>query len=164
MLPLLRCKTIDPIGILNILPYKTNVTLQTLELFSAYARFYNAAASLPSRIPLTASLAIKIKHAYSKPKLKESNVAKQKSKLLSEQNSLISFFFSSFLFLLSFLFLSFLLFSFLYIFMSIFLSMFFSFPLLSLSFSKYLLFSISFLLSKTKKKIPNKFYAIYLPL
>ena len=34
------------IGISGILPYNRNVTLQTLELFSVYARLYNAAASL----------------------------------------------------------------------------------------------------------------------
>ena len=33
------------IGILGILPYNRNVTLQTFELFSPYARLYNAAAS-----------------------------------------------------------------------------------------------------------------------
>ena len=38
------------IGILGILPYKRNVTLQTFELFSAYARLYNAAASPASRL------------------------------------------------------------------------------------------------------------------
>ena len=38
------------IGILGILPYNRNVTLQTLELFSAYARLYKAAASPASRL------------------------------------------------------------------------------------------------------------------
>ena len=38
------------IGILGMLPYNRNVTLQTFELFSAYARLYNAAASPSSRL------------------------------------------------------------------------------------------------------------------
>ena len=38
------------IGISGILPYNRNVTLQTLELLSAYARLYNAAASPASRL------------------------------------------------------------------------------------------------------------------
>ena len=46
------------IGISGILPYNRNVTLQTLELFSAYAQLYNAAASPASRLRLAASLAI----------------------------------------------------------------------------------------------------------
>ena len=48
------------IGILGILPYNRNVTLQTLELFSAYARLYNAAASPASRLRLAGSLAIRL--------------------------------------------------------------------------------------------------------
>ena len=40
------------IGISGILPYNRNVTLQTLELFSAYARLYNAAASPALRLRL----------------------------------------------------------------------------------------------------------------
>ena len=48
------------IGILGILRYNRNLTLQTFELFSAYARFYNAAASLASRLRSAGSLAIKI--------------------------------------------------------------------------------------------------------
>ena len=47
------------IGISGILPYNKNVTLQTLELFSAYARLYNAAASPASRLRSAGSLAIK---------------------------------------------------------------------------------------------------------
>ena len=46
------------IGILGILPYNRNVTLQTLELFSVYARLYNAAASPVSRLQSAGSLAI----------------------------------------------------------------------------------------------------------
>ena len=46
------------IGILGILPYNRNVTLQTLELFSVYARLYNAAASPASRLRSAGSLAI----------------------------------------------------------------------------------------------------------
>ena len=46
------------IGISGILPYNRNVTLQTLELFSAYARLYNAAASPTSRLRSAVSLAI----------------------------------------------------------------------------------------------------------
>ena len=46
------------IGISGILPYNRNVTLQTLELFSAYTRLYNAAASPASRLRLAGSLAI----------------------------------------------------------------------------------------------------------
>ena len=42
--------TIFHSGILGILPYNRNVTLQTFELFSAYARLYNAAASPASRL------------------------------------------------------------------------------------------------------------------
>ena len=45
------------IGISGILPYNRNVTLQTLELFSAYARLYNAAASPASRLRSAGSLA-----------------------------------------------------------------------------------------------------------
>ena len=45
------------IGISGILPYNRNVTLQTLELFSAYARFYNAAASPASCLRSAVSLA-----------------------------------------------------------------------------------------------------------
>ena len=51
------------IGISGILPYNGNVTLQTLKLFSAYARLYNAAASLASRLRSAVSLA-KILHKY----------------------------------------------------------------------------------------------------
>ena len=40
----------------GILPYNRNVTLQTLELFSAYARLYNAAASPASRLHSAGSL------------------------------------------------------------------------------------------------------------
>ena len=54
------------VGNWNNLPYKPNVTLQTLEHFSAYERLYNAAASLPSRIGSTPSLAIKMKHTKNK--------------------------------------------------------------------------------------------------
>ena len=46
------------IGISGILPYNRNVTLQTLEIFSAYARLYNAAASPASRLRSAGSLAI----------------------------------------------------------------------------------------------------------
>ena len=46
------------IGISGILPYNRNVTLQTLELFSAYARLYNAAASPTSRLRSAGSLAM----------------------------------------------------------------------------------------------------------
>ena len=38
------------IGISGILPYNRNVTLQTLELFSAYAWLYNGATSPASRL------------------------------------------------------------------------------------------------------------------
>ena len=52
------------IGISGILPYNRNVTLQTLQLFSAYARLYNAAASPASRLRSAAcsaaSLAIRL--------------------------------------------------------------------------------------------------------
>ena len=47
------------IGISGILPYNRNVTLKTLEPFSAYARLYNAAASPASRLRSAGSLAIK---------------------------------------------------------------------------------------------------------
>ena len=47
------------IGILGILPYNRNVTLQAFELFSAYARLYNAAASPASRLRSAGSLATK---------------------------------------------------------------------------------------------------------
>ena len=59
-LPLVRCKTIDPyvIGISGILPYNRNVTLKALELFSAYARLYNAADSPASRLRSAGSLAM----------------------------------------------------------------------------------------------------------
>ena len=46
------------IGISGILPYNRNVTLQTLELFSAYVRPYNAAASPASRLRSAGTLAI----------------------------------------------------------------------------------------------------------
>ena len=46
------------IGISGILPYNRNVTLQTLELFSAFARLYNAAASPASHLCSAGSLAI----------------------------------------------------------------------------------------------------------
>ena len=46
------------IGISGILPYSRNVTLQTLELFSAYAQLYNAATSPASRLRSAGSLAI----------------------------------------------------------------------------------------------------------
>ena len=46
------------IGILGILPYNRNVTLQAFELFSTYARLYNAAASPASRLRSAGSLAI----------------------------------------------------------------------------------------------------------
>ena len=46
------------IGILGILPYNRNVTLQAFKLFSAYARLYNAATSPASRLRLAGSLAI----------------------------------------------------------------------------------------------------------
>ena len=46
------------IGISGILPYNRNVTLQTLELFPAYVRLYNAAASPASRLRSAGSLAI----------------------------------------------------------------------------------------------------------
>ena len=48
------------IGISGILPYNRNVTLQTLELFSACARLYNAAASPASRLRSAVSLAISL--------------------------------------------------------------------------------------------------------
>ena len=52
------------IGISGILPCNRNVTLQALELFSAYARLYNAAASPASRLRSAAcsaaSLAIRL--------------------------------------------------------------------------------------------------------
>ena len=41
-----------------MLPYNRNVTLQAFELFSAYARLYNAAASPASRLRSAGSLAI----------------------------------------------------------------------------------------------------------
>ena len=44
--------------VIGILPYNRNVTLQALELFSAYARLYNAAASPTSRLRSAGSLAI----------------------------------------------------------------------------------------------------------
>ena len=44
------------IGISGILPYNINVTLQTFELFSAYARLYNAAASPAARLRSAGSL------------------------------------------------------------------------------------------------------------
>ena len=46
------------IGISGILPYNRNVTLHALELFSAYARLYNAAASPASRLHSAGSLAM----------------------------------------------------------------------------------------------------------
>ena len=63
------CATIDPlqdnwplfhyvIGISGILLYNRNVILQGLELFSAYARLYNAAASPASRLRSAGPLAI----------------------------------------------------------------------------------------------------------
>ena len=45
------------IGISGILPYNSNVTLQTLELFTAYARLYNAASLPASRLRSAGSLA-----------------------------------------------------------------------------------------------------------
>ena len=45
------------IGILGISPYNRNIILQTLELFSAYARLYNTAASPASRLCSAGSLA-----------------------------------------------------------------------------------------------------------
>ena len=56
------------IGISGILPYKRNVTLQTLELFFAYTRLYNAAASPASRLRSAGSLAI-ILVSFKHPKL-----------------------------------------------------------------------------------------------
>ena len=44
--------------VIGILPYNRNVTLQTLELFPAYARLFNAAASPASRLRSAVSLAI----------------------------------------------------------------------------------------------------------
>ena len=46
------------IGISGILPYNRNVILQTLELFSAYARLFNAATSPASCLHSAGSLAI----------------------------------------------------------------------------------------------------------
>ena len=46
------------IGISGILPYNRNVTLQTLELFSAFAWLYNSAASPASHLCSAGSLAI----------------------------------------------------------------------------------------------------------
>ena len=48
------------IGISGILPYNRNVTLQTLKLFSTYARLYIAAASPASRLHSAGSLAITV--------------------------------------------------------------------------------------------------------
>ena len=63
------CATIGPlqdnwslfhyvIRISGMLPYNRNITLQTLELFSAFARLYNAAALPASRLRLAGSLAV----------------------------------------------------------------------------------------------------------
>ena len=52
------------IGISRILPYDRNVTLQTLELFSAYPRLYNSAASPASRLRSAVSLAIIIHQTH----------------------------------------------------------------------------------------------------
>ena len=57
-LPLVRCKTIDPVSTTSSEPYNRNVTLQTLELFFEYVRLYNAAASPASRLRSAGSLAI----------------------------------------------------------------------------------------------------------
>ena len=51
--PLFHCV----IGISGNLPYNRNLTLQALELFSAYARLYNAAASPALRLRSAGSLA-----------------------------------------------------------------------------------------------------------
>ena len=56
------CTTIGPLqDNWRILPYNRNITLQTLELFSAFtfARLYNAATSPASRLRSAGSLAIK---------------------------------------------------------------------------------------------------------
>ena len=53
------------IGILGILHYNRNVTLQTFELFSAYAWLYNTAASPASRLRSAGSLAIIFNQANS---------------------------------------------------------------------------------------------------
>ena len=52
-----NCSLHYVIGISGILPYNRNVTLETLELFSGYARLYNAAASPASRLRSAGSLA-----------------------------------------------------------------------------------------------------------
>ena len=53
-----NCPVHYVIGISGILPYNRNVTLQALELFSAFARLYKAAASPASRLRSAGSLAI----------------------------------------------------------------------------------------------------------
>ena len=56
------------IGISGISPHNRNVTLQTLELFSAYARLYNAAASPASRLRSAVSLAkTRLRHMKFQP-------------------------------------------------------------------------------------------------
>ena len=52
------------IEISGILPYNKNVTLQTLELFSAFARLYNAAALPALHLRSAGSLAINKKMTY----------------------------------------------------------------------------------------------------
>ena len=64
------------IGILGILPYNRNVTLQTFELFSVYARLYNAAASPASRLRSAGSLAIS---TLQRPKPDDSRITKSGS-------------------------------------------------------------------------------------
>ena len=51
-------------GISEILPYNRNVTLQTLELFTAYTQLYNAAASPEARLRSAGSLAITQKFSH----------------------------------------------------------------------------------------------------
>ena len=55
-LPLVHCKTVDPYPLRQ--RNLRNVILQTLQLFSAYTRLYNAATSPASRLRLAVSLAI----------------------------------------------------------------------------------------------------------
>ena len=54
------------IGISGILPYNRNLTLQKLELFSAFARLYSAAALPASRLRSAGSLAIILLCGYNR--------------------------------------------------------------------------------------------------
>ena len=78
------------IGISGMLPHNRNVTLQTLELVSAYARLYNAAASPASRPRSADSLAINLL-SRSKLRISATDVLAQKKFLEDILNSEICY-------------------------------------------------------------------------